>query len=335
MAGWLRSRRSQDAAASDASAADRAGADEEIIKEPPMEIVGKVFQPDEFVDYVEDLDFPEPRPTRVFLHHTWRPTLEQWRGRETIMAMKAYYERQIWEDHDGRLHEGWNAGPHLFVAPDGIWVFSDLRYDGVGVRGHNEGTRHLEMVGNYDEKLPSGNVLACTIAALGILHVRLGLDIQNLNFHRDFSTKTCPGKAVQKSWIIPQVAAWIETYREQKLEMLGEIRSSLVRLIQQLLVPTNPHAALAKDADARGLLGALTHEIPIEIDDRGYIVQLFGEALIVPVDEWDRVMTLDEFERREMGARRASNPPTRVVGGQVRELAMNPKDPHPGEGTMR
>ncbi|MCD6302153.1 MAG: hypothetical protein J7M15_01335, partial [Anaerolineae bacterium] len=168
----------------------------------------------------------------------------------------------------------------------------------------------------------------------GILHVRLGLDIQALNFHRDYSTKTCPGKAVQKSWIIPKVAAWIETYREQKLEMLGEIRSSLVRLIQDLLVPTNPHAALAKGADARGLLGALTHEIPIEIDDRGYVVQLFGEALIVPVNEWDRVMTLDEFERRELGSRGAS-PPTRVVGGQVRELAMNPKDPCPGEGTMR
>ena len=332
MLGRLRPKRGDDNAAD--PDAIRAREQSEIIKEPPMEIVGKVFQPDEFVRYVEGLDFAEPRPTRVFLHHTWRPTIEQWRGKETIYGMKAYYERQIWEDLDGRLHEGWNAGPHLFVAPDGIWVFSDLRYDGVGVRGHNTATRHLEMVGDYDEKLPSGPILEYSIAALGILHVRLGLDAANLNFHRDYSTKTCPGKAVQKSWIIPQVQAWIKAYRERKLAELGEVRSALVRLIQDLMVPTNPHAALAQGAEERGLLGALTHEIPIEIDDRGYIIQLYGEALIVPADDWDKVMTLDEFERQEMGVRRQA-PATRVVGGQVRELAMNPKAPIPGEGSMR
>jgi len=35
-----------------------------------------------------------------------------------------------------------------------------------------------------------------------------------------------------------------------------------------------------------------------------------------------------------MGAARKA-PATRVVGGQVRELAMNPKVPIPGEGSMR
>ena len=170
----------------------------DVIKEPPMEIDGRVMTISEFVAYVEALDIPQPLPGRVFLHHTWKPTRESWRGHDTMLAMKAYYEEQLWQDRYGQWHEGWTAGPHLFVADDGIWLFSDLRYDGVGVYGHNIGTRHLEMVGNYDEQLPSGPTLENTVAALGILHEKLGLDVRELNFHRDFSTKSCPGWAVQK-----------------------------------------------------------------------------------------------------------------------------------------
>ena len=130
--------------------------EEPPIKEAPIEMDGRVMNPVEFVRHVLSLEAPRPHPTRVFLHHTWRPTPETWQGRATMAAMKAYYEQQIWEDAEGRRHEGWNAGPHLFIAQDGIWLFSDLRYDGVGVYGHNYRSRHIEMVGNYDEQLPTG-----------------------------------------------------------------------------------------------------------------------------------------------------------------------------------
>ena len=36
------------------------------IKEPPMEIIGKCLTATEFVDYVEQMDFPEPRPSRIY-----------------------------------------------------------------------------------------------------------------------------------------------------------------------------------------------------------------------------------------------------------------------------
>ena len=210
--------------------------------------------------------------------------------------MKAYDERRLWRDHEGRLHEGWTAGPHLFIADDGIWLFSDLRYDGVGVYGHNYRSRHIEVVGNYDQQAPSGATLQNTIVALGILHERLGLDIRKLNFHRDFSTKSCPGWAVSKAWIIPQVEAWIEGYRRSRSSKLSAARQAILRVVENIMVPTNPHAALASEAARRGLLGALTHEIPIEVDDRPYVVQVFAEALIVPVNEWDNVRSLREHE---------------------------------------
>ncbi len=310
---------------------------EEVIKSPPMEIIGECLTNDEFVRYVEELDIPDPLPTRIFLHHTWKPTPETWRGLSTIMAMKAYYERQLWRDSQGRLREGWTAGPHLFVAQDGIWLFSDLRYDGVGVYGHNYRTHHLEMVGDYDVSKPTDPILESTIVALGALHERLGLDVRNLNFHRDFSSKSCPGWAVTKEWIIPLIEAWIAEYRRDKDQEQGLLRQSLQRMIGDLLVPANPHAALAKAAQARGLLGALTHEVPMEIDDRGYIVQLFAEALLVPVQEWDKVQSLDEFERRP------ASPKTRSLFARgaastaedASTLGPPPTDPYHFDGKVR
>ncbi|MHB1295143.1 MAG: peptidoglycan recognition protein family protein [Anaerolineae bacterium] len=306
-----------------------------IIKEPPMEIVGKVLSADEFVRYMEELDFPDPLPNRIFLHHTWKPTRDTWKGMTTILGMKAYYEKQVWEDENGQLHEGWNAGPHLFVADDGIWLFSDLRYDGVGAKGHNTRTRHLEMVGDFDAALPDGPTLQNTIVALGVLHERLGLDIKALNFHRDYSTKTCPGRAVSKSWIIPQVEAWIEQYRAQKLEGAGAVRATLVRLVQDMLCSTNPNAALAKAAAQRGLLGAISREVPLEIDDQSFVMQVFADALIVPANRWSEVQSLVEFEHSHGLQGSTPLPKTVMVDGVERPLGPSPRDPVTFDGKLR
>ena len=308
----------------------------EPIKEPPMEIDGRVLTAQEFVSYVESLEFPSALPTRIFLHHTWRPTLDTWHGEETILGMKAYYERQLWTDSTGREHEGWTAGPHLFVADDGIWLFSDLRYDGVGAYGHNYRSRHLEMVGNYDAERPSGAVLNNTITALGILSERLVLDVQQLNFHRDYSTKSCPGWAVTKDWIIPQVAAWVEDYRGGREEDASALRQALVGIIDDLLQQPNPDAALAKESVTRGLLGALTSEIPMEIDGEAYVAQIFADALIVPMNEWDQVRSLREYERDA----RDSRLPTDSAGSkgtenQARQLVPPSEDPFTFEGKPR
>lgn len=278
---------------------------ERAIKSPPMVIDGRVMAEGEFVTYIEGLALPEPLPTRVFLHHTWKPTRESWNGASTIYAMKRYYEQQRWRDLGGKLREGWTAGPHLFVADDGIWLFSDIRYDGVGVLGHNTGTRHLEMVGNYDDELPSGATLQNTIAALGILHVKLGLDIAGLNFHRDFSSKTCPGRAVTKAWIIPQVAQWIESYHRSKAPAPSPVpdatyevlREALTAMIKRQFVPANDKTLIAQDAVRRRLLGPLTYQLPMEIRGEAYLVQIYAEGLMVKADRSGDVLSLAEMER--------------------------------------
>lgn len=272
------------------------------IKSPPMQIDGRCMSADEFVQYIEGLEMPDPLPTRFFLHHTWIPTRESWKGHSTLLAMKRHYEKQLWRDSQGRLREGWTVGPHVFVAKDGIWLFSDIRYDGVGVYGHNYLSRHLEMVGNYNDELPTGETLKNTIVALGVLHEKLGLDIRNLYFHRDFSSKSCPGWAMQKSWIIPQVERWIQEYRASRqpqvppVDELASLRAALERLVADLLVDPDLESTLTSAAEQRGLVGALTQQIPVEIDEQGHMVQFFVEALLAPSHQQDEVLSLGEFE---------------------------------------
>mgnify|MGYP000910614217 CR=1 FL=1 len=269
-----------------------------VIKEAPMVIDGRCLTIDEFVDHVDALTFPLGLPNRIFLHHTWRPTRETWNGLSTILGMKAYYERQRWVDEQGRWHEGWTAGPHVFVADDGIWLFSDLNYDGVGVAGHNRDSLHIEMVGNFDAALPDGPMWTNTVAVLGALHERIGLPPEKLNFHRDFSTKTCPGLQVQKAWVIPQVQQWVAEFRARRHTSVAGLRRKLRELAGEALLPATRGTALADAARERGLLGPLMKEVPIEVDGQAYVVQFFAEALLVPVNQWEQVLSLAEFEQQ-------------------------------------
>lgn len=181
-----------------------------MIKSPPIPLDNwtaekrRGMTPQEFEDHVSLMKFPL-MPTKLFLHHTWKPTPDTWRGMKTILAMKSYYEVQVWTDNEGRQHEGWTAGPHIFVAPDGIWLFSDLRLDGVGVSNHNYRSRHIEMVGDYDKAPPDGEVLHLTLVAAREMLKRMGQVPEQLLFHRDYSTKTCPGRAVTKEWVVARL----------------------------------------------------------------------------------------------------------------------------------
>ncbi|MBI1801029.1 MAG: N-acetylmuramoyl-L-alanine amidase [Chloroflexi bacterium] len=261
-----------------------------MIKEPPMVIDGRVMQQKDFVAYVMAKEFgPEP-PTAIFLHHTWRPAQHDWQGLDTLLAMKAYYEHQSWVDEAGQAHSGWTAGPHLFIAEDGIWLFSDMAYDGVGVVGHNHLSLHIEMVGDFDSDPPSGKTWANTVTALGALHARLGLETKSLMFHRDFSSKTCPGNAVTKEWVIPQVEAWVREFRQYEA-----LRNAVMDQARRLFYANiNPEAALYRVSQARGLLGPLSDEWTVDANSQHYIVQFFVDALVVPVGQWKQVKRLSE-----------------------------------------
>jgi hypothetical protein len=163
---------------------------------------------DEWQAYVASYDFGTIPPSRIVMHHTWKPTLADWQGEASMRGMQSYYASL-----------GWSAAPHLYVAPDGIWLATPMREVGVHAGIGNSGWWHgtwsysigVEMVGNYDRQRPSGDVWRLTKDVLGGLAKRLDRAPQELIFfHRDFADKTCPGRAVPKTWVWTEVETWLE-----------------------------------------------------------------------------------------------------------------------------
>lgn len=132
---------------------------------------------------------------KIILHHTW-DIIEDWKkGRVSCDYYKKMYEEN-----------GWKAGPHLFIAPEGIWLFTDINKQGRHANKGNKSSIGIEMVGRYDKKIPSGKIWQNTKLTLKVLLKKFNLSVKNIHFHREYNpNKTCPGKAVTKKWIKEQI----------------------------------------------------------------------------------------------------------------------------------
>lgn len=160
--------------------------------------------------YVSDYNFGALKPSRLIMHHTWSPTIDSWRGLTTMRSMQKYYAEL-----------GWNAGPHIYVAPDGIWLASPMNTIGIHANAGNGGYSKgrlawysigVEMVGNYDKVKPAGGIWSQTLEVFGGLTRRLGLPVSSpaIEFHRTYNNqKSCPGWAVTKDWVFSELNAWL------------------------------------------------------------------------------------------------------------------------------
>jgi len=124
----------------------------------------------------------------IVYHHTAVPTAEQWHGRKTLEGIRDYY----------RDVKKWPAGPHLFVAPDGVWQLTPLNLPGVHAIGANESMWGIEVVGNYTRNPwpPAIRDLALRAGAALLRWRRLPVSRSTVKGHRDYNKPTCPGKAI-------------------------------------------------------------------------------------------------------------------------------------------
>jgi hypothetical protein len=161
------------------------------------------FTAAEFAAYVSTLKWTKWRPRFVTLHNTAAPNLKQWtnfglgkeQGAKRIRNLNSYYRNEL----------GWHSGPHIFVAPDFIWLACDLEQDGVHASCFNKTSIGVEMVGDYsNEAFDSGdgakvrdNAVACVCA----LYCALKRDPATLRFHRECKKDhhDCPGARVDKT----------------------------------------------------------------------------------------------------------------------------------------
>jgi len=165
--------------------------------------------PAEFTFHVAKLRWPTWRPKFVTLHNTAEPSLKQWQhfgmgqeeGEQRIHNLNHFY-------HDKK---GWHSGPHIFVAPDFIWIACDLEQDGVHASCFNKTSIGVEMVGDYAvESFTTGDgarVRDNAAAAIGALCHALKIGAETLRFHKDCARDhhDCPGKHVDRADFIARV----------------------------------------------------------------------------------------------------------------------------------
>jgi len=170
-----------------------------------MTIIGEKKTREEFEKYVRLYDFGPIKPNGIVLHHTWRPKKEDWNGKKSIDALKRFYEGK-----------GWKAAPHLFIGEDGIWLFTPMKDVGIHAGSGNatysklgrlEGyTIGIEVVGDYDKEIWSGETKKNAFFVIHTLKKYLGLDDEKITFHRDWMPKTCPGTSITKAWVYGELA---------------------------------------------------------------------------------------------------------------------------------
>lgn len=131
----------------------------------------------------------------VTLHHTVVPTQDSWRGMATMRAMGRYYQRL-----------GWNAGPHLYLAPDGIYAGTPLSHPGVHAGPCNAHMVGLEVVGFFDKVGYDIGLSERVYALLVVLLHWMGKDERAVKGHRECkSPKTCPGNAIDMGLVRTQL----------------------------------------------------------------------------------------------------------------------------------
>jgi N-acetylmuramoyl-L-alanine amidase CwlA len=156
-----------------------------------MKIVNKKLNIEEFKAYIKGKNFSPNNPNKLVLHHTWRPDEKTWNGQTTINGLKKYYEGL-----------GWSSAPHIFLAPDGIWLFTDMNTQGVHAGEGNFRSIGIEVVGDYDQREWSGQIKEYAVAVIKALMEELKITEDGIKRHADYSSKTCPGLKITKEYII-------------------------------------------------------------------------------------------------------------------------------------
>lgn len=160
-------------------------------------IVGKAFNAKEFAAYVDSLTWVSWKPKFIVVHNTASPSLAQRPDGLTaqhIRNLEAYY----------RDHQGWSAGPHLFIDDRQIWVFTPLTVPGTHSPSWNGVSLGIEMLGDYSvESFTKGRGLAVrehTTWAIAKLSRKLDFGAAEWRWHVEDpkTTHDCPGILARK-----------------------------------------------------------------------------------------------------------------------------------------
>lgn len=179
--------------------------------EKPFDCDGRLFTTiPEFAAYIN-----QPEVTlimrswakRVTVHHTYIPTVAQWKEHGGYASLKGMIRE--WRDV-----RGWSVGPNMCIAPEGIYLITGLDNPGIHAGVCNDDGIGCEVVGNYDAEYWVEPIRSYVFGAFTYLSLALGnspTDVINkhlVNGHREcLSNKSCPGDAIDLNRFRKDVAA--------------------------------------------------------------------------------------------------------------------------------
>lgn len=185
-------------------------------------IVGKFVDVAGFKAHVDGLVFSSWRPSFVVVHNTSAPDAKTYAGWRANPEKHGNWTPERWAANLESYYRGmgWQAGPHAFVCPDGILLFTPFTVPGTHTPSWNSRSIGIETVGEFERDPFDNGVRDNLIATLGILHAKLGLipedyklGVRGLHFHKEDVATThrgCPGKHIVKADLIADVRAYMQ-----------------------------------------------------------------------------------------------------------------------------
>lgn len=151
------------------------------------------MHPRQFAEYIRNLKVSR-KIDKIIFHHTSSP-INTWQGSGSML--------HYWNLYRSR---GWKAGPHLFIAPDAIWLFSPIKKIGKGVEGNNKGVIHIEVVGRYFDGPPVNPELCFNIAIVTrLLMSKFELYPKDLINHFFYNKNANETPYINRNWLESQM----------------------------------------------------------------------------------------------------------------------------------
>lgn len=226
-------------------------------------------------------------------HNTYIPSISDWRGYQTMLGMQTHYEQV----------NGWDRGPHLFVAKgtpdplnDGIWVMTHPAQRGIhaGIcNGDSDtpGRFGVEVVGDFNLIIPSKDHIDLVTSAIAMLHVWSNAGT-SVNAHRDcMPGRTCPGQAFYniKSSIASDVAGKIASFNVDVWDLWGSLYP----------LPSSQRGFGIPTAWLANMQGATTKRLGAARSWPTYssnnVMQLFENGVIIYRNGSTRIILYSEF----------------------------------------
>ena len=135
----------------------------------------------------------------IHLHHSWKPDYSNFK---TINGRPNYNYLFRWiRDYHINNNKWQDIGYHYIVFPDGhIMDGRTLELPPASIPGRNSNVIAICMIGNFDSNDITDEQLQSTKKLIKQLMEQYKTKV--LYFHREWSTKTCPGTKLNKDMFI-------------------------------------------------------------------------------------------------------------------------------------